>query len=99
MILFFWFQENWSSFADRLKKLETELHEHHAAVGEIRNAVNRMIEKDNNEVVQQRPQPERHHPKALHLNNLIEQTKKNPFIMAQQCPADIHKINNVDVQV
>ncbi|XP_050551636.1 alpha-mannosidase 2 isoform X1 [Spodoptera frugiperda] len=100
------FQTKWSSFENKLRHIENELYQHHAVVGEIKSAVDQIVESQEYHPPQKRPkevvikEPPREAKEVKEYKAVGDEPPKMriPFNISA-CPATKRSSAKVDIQM
>lgn len=100
-LLMIYFQNKWVSFESKLRHIENELNQHNMVVGEIKSAVNQIVEKKIDY------QPPQNRPKDLQKETKLREFKvvgDEPPRMhikfnESSCPIQKQVVPKTDVQV
>ncbi|KAG6458879.1 hypothetical protein O3G_MSEX011102 [Manduca sexta] len=94
-------ESKWSSFESKLRHIENELNQHHAVVGEIKSAMNQIVEQSQDyHPPQKRP---KEYPKETKLREFKavgdEPPRMHIKLNTSTCPVQKHVAPKTDVQM
>ncbi|KAJ0173745.1 hypothetical protein K1T71_010894 [Dendrolimus kikuchii] len=94
-------ESKWSSFESKLRHIENELNQHHAVVGEIKSAVDQIVEQSQEyHPPQKRPKDIPRVPKVREYNIVgDEPPRMHPRLNVTTCPIQQHVTLKSDVQM
>lgn len=94
-------QTKWSSFESKLRHIENELNQHHAVVGEIKSAMDQIVEQSQEyHPPQKRPREEYTQPRIKEVKAVGDEPPKMRIPFNQStCPIQKQSVPKTDIQV